>query len=93
MFEFQSPVTSNFSNSLLVEVEHHQPYAPTMPSFTYTINFDFIEKAKYLHRECILKPRYPYSTVDIDHMDDDIYLFNQPTTTKSPQNLQQVRTN
>ncbi|CAG9769886.1 unnamed protein product [Ceutorhynchus assimilis] len=88
-------------NTLVVEVEPHQPYPPSMPSFKYKINYNATEKTDYFHKECS-KPRYPYtpqSTLSIDHIDDDSYIFNvtaekvvtpKPSTTVAPEQLQQV---
>ncbi|XP_066253187.1 neuroglian-like [Euwallacea similis] len=71
-------------NTIFVEVEPHQPYPPDMPSFQYKINHEIPEKSDYFYTECT-KPRYPYfppnSQIQIDHMDDNFYIFNHSKTT------------
>ncbi|XP_050310899.1 neuroglian-like [Anthonomus grandis grandis] len=91
-------------NSLSVEVEPHQPYPPSPPSFKYKINHENLEKNEYFHRECT-KPRYPYiphkNIVDIDHVEDDTFTLdhadpkkpadNPQTTTNPPQNITEIK--
>ncbi|XP_060528924.1 neuroglian-like [Cylas formicarius] len=87
-------------NSLIVEIEEHVPYPPSMPSFKYKINYPKARSFdEYFDNECS-KPRYPYvpqTNVDFDDSDDDFYLFNNtagkiitPKPTRPPEDMQVV---
>ncbi|KAF7275190.1 hypothetical protein GWI33_012097, partial [Rhynchophorus ferrugineus] len=87
-------------NTLFVEVEPHQPYPPTTPSFEYKINYNITNKNDYFEKECS-KPRYPYvpqTTMKIDMFDDDFYILNETddniiTKTTTEDSEEQSKTN